>query len=102
LDPKRIFRDRYNQTLTAHSRPAHVLTDLSGGEVITANDYKGIPDQDRKLWRQSRELYETVSRMKKIPLIGTVAFGVMEYLQKIPDFYPRRDLSKTNLQLRSM
>ena len=46
-----------------HSRAAHALKDLSGGEVISANDYRGIPAEDKKLWNESRKLYEVISRM---------------------------------------
>lgn len=85
-----------------HSRAAHALKDLSGGEVISANAYKGIPASDKKLWKQSRELYETISRMRPIPIAGQFLFEALDRWQQIPDFYPRRDLSKPNLQLRSM
>ena len=40
-----------------HSRAAYALRDLSDGEVISANDYPGIPQQDRKWWTDSRKLY---------------------------------------------
>lgn len=85
-----------------HSRAAHALSDLCGGEVISANDYKGIPAKDRKLWRQSRELYETISRLKPLPVVGSLLFKAMDRFQQIPSFYPRRDLSKPNIQLRQM
>ncbi|MFA6132330.1 MAG: hypothetical protein WC702_04730 [Patescibacteria group bacterium] len=85
-----------------HSRAAWPLRDLSGGEVISANEYRGIPTEDKKLWRQSRELYETISRLKPIPLFGKFLFEAMDYLQEIPSFYPRRDLSEPNLQLKQL
>ena len=31
-----------------HSRAAYALKDLSGGEVLSANDYLGIPRSDKK------------------------------------------------------
>jgi hypothetical protein len=85
-----------------HSRAAYALKDLSGGDVISANDYRGIPANDRKLWRESRELYEAISRMKPIPIVGDVFFEVLDRWQEIPKFYPRRDLSASNLQLRQV
>ncbi len=85
-----------------HSRAAYALKDLSAGEVISANDYRGIPAHDRKLWRESRELYEAISRMKPIPVIGDFLFEALDRWQEIPKFYPRRDLSKPNLQLRQI
>jgi len=82
-----------------HERPAHTLrTFASGGKVIIANDYKGIPSRDKKLWDSGREIYEKISRLKKVPVIGSIIFGLMDELQEIPEFYPRRDLSRPSLQ----
>ena len=85
-----------------HSRAAYALKDLSDGEVLSANDYRGIPADDKKLWRESRKLYEAISRMKPIPLVGNFLFEAMDYWQQIPKFYPRRDLSKPNIQLKQI
>ncbi len=85
-----------------HSRAAYALRDLSSGEIITANAYKGIPAADRKVWRNTRHVYEFISRLKPIPFIGSSLFRFMDHVQRIPDFYPRRDLSASNLQLRSI
>ncbi len=85
-----------------HSRAAYALKDLSGGTVLSANDYKGIPDKDRDYWVQSREIYETISRMKPIPVIGSAMFEALDRWQQIAPFYPRRDLSRPNLQLRQI
>ncbi len=86
-----------------HERPANVLRPLaSGGQVIVANDYDGIPDSDRQLWTSGRKLYETISRFKRVPVLGNLVFGILDELQEIPPFYPRRDLSAPNLQLREV
>ena len=85
-----------------HSRAAYALRDLSGGEIVSANDYRGIPASDRRVWRESRRLYEVVSRMKPIPVVGPFLFEALDRWQQIPPFYPRRDLSKPNMQLREM
>ncbi|KKU32979.1 MAG: hypothetical protein UX57_C0010G0020 [Candidatus Uhrbacteria bacterium GW2011_GWE2_46_68] len=85
-----------------HSRAAHALRDLGGGEVISANNYEGIPDEDKERWRKSREAYEKISRLKPLPVVGDMLFGAMDRLQQIPSFYPRRDLSRPNIQLREM
>jgi hypothetical protein len=82
-----------------HERAAFGLEDLAAGGIITANQYPGIPESDKKLWTQSRGIYETISRLQPLPLIGPKIFAAMDYFQQIPDFYPRRDLSKPNLQL---
>lgn len=82
-----------------HERPANVLRSLGGGKVWIANDYAGIPKEDEALWHTSRVWYERISRFRKVPVVGPLAFGVMDDLQRIPSFYPRRDLSRPSLQL---
>ena len=86
-----------------HQRTAYPLKDLAPeGKIIQANDYPGIPQGDRKTWEGARKFYETVSRLKKIPLIGEFAFFIYDQSQKIFSFYPKRDLSKPNLQLKQI
>ncbi len=84
-----------------HERPAHVLSPFShSGEVVIANDYHGIPISDKRIWEGSRTWYERISRFKRIPVIGQLAFYAMDEFQRIPEFYPRRDLSAPSLQTR--
>lgn len=86
-----------------HQRTAYPLKELAPeGKVIQANNYPGIPQEDRKTWEGARKFYETVSRFKKIPLIGEFAFFIYDQSQKIFSFYPKRDLSKPNLQLKQI
>ncbi len=83
-----------------HERPAHSMRQFAvGGKVTIANDYQGIPKLDRRLWEGGRKWYERVSRFKKVPVVGPAVFWVMDEMQEIPEFYPRRDLSRPNLQL---
>jgi len=84
-----------------HQRTAFPLKFLAvGGKVINANDYEGIPQKDREIWGSIRKGYEFVSNFKKVPLIGPIAFALTDRFQKILTFYPRRDLSKPNSQLK--
>ncbi len=86
-----------------HERAAYGLKDLAlGGEYILANSYPGIPAAERARWKQGRELYESISRLKMTPIIGNAIFEIMDKLQEIPLFYPRRDLSQSNLQLKTV
>lgn len=82
-----------------HERAAYGLRDLAAGGIITANAYAGIPDKDKGLWTDSRRIYETISRLKPIPVVGDAMFEVMDRIQRIPNFYPRRDLSKPSMQV---
>lgn len=83
-----------------HQRAAYPLLYLSGGESITINNYKGIPDWEKKYWLTTLNSYEKVSRLKKIPILGAAVFAVMDYFQKVPSLYPYRDLSKPTFQQR--
>jgi len=85
-----------------HQRAAYPLNYFAEGGIISANNYSSIPKRDRNIWHQTRSFYEFISRFKKVPVIGTKAFELYDKLQSIPDFYPRRDLSKANTQLKQM
>lgn len=84
-----------------HQRTTYPLEDLAfKKEIIPANDYQGIPDGDRRIWEGSRKFYEFISRFKRVPLIGEAVFSMYDKLQVILSFYPKRDLSKSNFQLK--
>lgn len=82
-----------------HERAAYGLKEIASGGIITANNYPGIPSKDKKLWASSRRGYEFISRLKPIPFIGDMAFSIMDKIQEIPSFYPRRDLSDSTAQV---
>jgi len=81
-----------------HQRAAYPLLDLGGGEIITINNYPGIPDWEKKYWVNNLKAYERISRFKKIPVLGTIVFQIMDNFQKIQSFYPFRDLSQKTIQ----
>ncbi len=85
-----------------HQRASYPLRFLAKGKVISANSYPGIPESDKGLWVNGRSFYEFISRFKKVPIIGERAFDLFDQLQAIPAFYPKRDLSKPNLQLKEV
>lgn len=85
-----------------HERAAYALRELASPRIITANNYSGIPQADKKLWAEGQKFYESVSRLKRLPLIGNFIFEAFDKLQEIPEFYPRRDLSRPTLQLQQI
>ena len=86
-----------------HQRTAYPLRDLAfKGEIINANDYQGIPEKDRKIWEGTRRFYEFISNFSRIPLVGKTAFSIYDKFQKILGFYPKRDLSKPNFNLKQI
>ena len=70
--------------------------------IISANVYPGIPESDKAKWQETRGVYEWVSRMRSVPVLGDILFGIMDYFQKIEPFYPKRDLSKPTLQVKQI
>ena len=86
-----------------HQRTAYPLRELApGGEVLLANDYPGMPDSDRAIWERTRRFYEFVSNAQRMPLVGGMAFAAFDLLQRILRFYPRRDLSSPDWNVRAI
>lgn len=94
-----------------HQRAVYPLKDIAANPVgwgktkepiITANNYAGIPKSDRAKWEGGRKIYEKISRMKRLPIVGDWIFGIMDYLQRIEPFYPKRDLSKPTAQVKQL
>lgn len=94
-----------------HQRAVYPLKDIAicppgctcgKSHIMTANNYAGIPGSDRRRWEGSRNIYEKISRMKHLPIIGNWIFGLMDRFQRIEPFYPKRDLSKAILQVTQM
>jgi hypothetical protein len=108
----KLFKQAYIVTVDmgyGHQRAVFPLKGIAArpigwkdARIITANNYLGIPEKDKKRWNESRKLYETISRMKHIPIIGDWIFSAMDYFQKIDSFYPERDLSKPTMQVRQI
>ncbi len=86
-----------------HQRTAYALKSLAlDGKIINANDYDGIPVRDRSIWEGMRYFYEFASDSKSIPVVGNAIFSLVDFFQRIADFYPIRDLSSPNFQLKRL
>jgi len=73
------------------------------GTIISANSYPGIRVSDRRIWEQSRNFYEIVSRFKSFPVLGDFAFSVFDKFQEIKEFYPREEsIDGPTLQLKQI
>ncbi len=84
-----------------HQRTAYPLKAITPeNQVINANNYEGISRKDRNIWKLARDFYESLSNFKKVPVVGNAAFAFLEKFQKILNFYPKRDLSKSNISLK--
>jgi len=82
-----------------HQRATYPLKHLAYKGIINANTYKGIPEKDKKNWLGQRRFYEAISRFKNVPIFGDLAFELFDKFQKISNYYPKRDLSKTTIQV---
>ncbi|MCB9802579.1 hypothetical protein H6761_00990 [Candidatus Nomurabacteria bacterium] len=81
-----------------HQRAAYPLLGSSYNGIVNANHYQGISKKEELSWQEGRRWYEIISRFKKVPILGSLAFAIMDNFQKIEPFYPRRDLSKNSSQ----
>ena len=83
-----------------HQRTAFPLRHLApDAKIINANNYKGIPETDKKIWESTRGFYEFISSFKRVPVLGDFCFWLMDRFQKIAEYYPLRDLSRPNLSI---
>lgn len=84
-----------------HQRTAFPLKKIApGNKFINANDYRGIPEKDKKMWERARMFYEFISRFKRVPIVGSIVFSLYDRFQRILNFYPKKDLSKPDFQVR--
>ena len=81
-----------------HQRAAYPLLSWSFEGNINLNDYDGSSEKERAYWLNSSKMYEKISYFKKIPFLGRFVFDIMDYFQRIQDFYPKRSLKKITLQ----
>lgn len=81
-----------------HQRAAYPFAEHAYRGIINANHYQGISKKEQKQWASGRRWYEFISRFKSIPILGEIAFHIMDHFQEIEPLYPKRDLSKPSAQ----
>ncbi len=85
-----------------HQRAAYPLKDIAYERIITANSDKIVTPKEKKRWQRFQLVYEWVSRMKTIPVIGSLLWGVYDRFQSISSYYPYRDLSRPTFAARHL
>ncbi|MBN1255311.1 MAG: hypothetical protein JXA50_08570 [Deltaproteobacteria bacterium] len=85
-----------------HQRAAYALKGLVPDRIITANNDSIVPESDTFLWERARMFYETVSRLKEVPLVGNLVFDLYNRLQHIAPIFPFRDLSRPTYSVRQI
>jgi hypothetical protein len=77
-----------------HQRAAYPFRDIAYEGIITANTGQMVDPAERKRWTTMQNIYEGLSRVNKIPVIGPWLWRAYDRLQSISPHYPFRDLSK--------
>ncbi len=84
-----------------HQRALFPLRDLSPtGKLLIANNYDGISAAEKNLWDEGRAIYERISRLNNVPLIGPTLFGLFDRFQAVPTSPPRGINDHPTLQVR--
>jgi hypothetical protein len=80
-----------------HMRPARALARYLGTEVLHA-DLPPLADaEETARWARVRRMYETISRVSSLPLIGPPLRAALNTATHIPPLHPFRDLSVPTL-----
>jgi hypothetical protein len=77
-----------------HQRAAYPFRDIAYEGIITANTGAMVDPAERKRWMILQSLYEGVSRINKVPVIGPWLWRTYDRFQAISPHYPFSDLSK--------
>jgi hypothetical protein len=77
-----------------HQRAAYPFRDIAYGGIITANTGAMVDPVERKRWTTLQHLYEGVSRVNKVPVIGPWLWRTYDRFQAISPHYPFSDLSE--------
>lgn len=85
-----------------HQRATYPLRNMAHHGVLLFGEDEVCHKKEKRQWTIFRNTYETLSRTSQIPLIGPYLFSLLEKMQNISPYYPRRDQSGPSLQVRSL
>jgi hypothetical protein len=80
-----------------HQRAAYPFRDIAHEGIITANTGAMIDPAERKRWVTLQTLYEGISRVNKVPVIGPWLWRTYDRFQAISPHYPFSDRSKPTI-----
>jgi hypothetical protein len=83
-----------------HQRAVHPLLDLAEGGLITVGKDSASYPEEIKTWNRMQRTYDSLSRIRSIPIIGKPLFGLVDSIQSIAPFYPMTDKSHPTYQVR--
>ena len=85
-----------------HQRATYPLRDIAYEGIQLFGEDEMSNKKEKRLWKIFQNSYETLSRTRQLPLIGPSLFSILEKLQNISPYYPRRDQSRPSLQVKSL
>lgn len=85
-----------------HQRATYPLRDIAYEGIQLFGEEEMSNKKEKRLWKIFQNSYETLSRTRQIPLIGPSLFNILEKLQNISPYYPRRNQSRPSLQVKSL
>jgi hypothetical protein len=77
-----------------HQRAAYPFRDIAHEGIITANTGAMVDDDERKRWMAMQRIYEGLSRVNRVPVIGPWLWRTYDRFQAISPHYPFQNLSK--------
>jgi hypothetical protein len=83
-----------------HQRATYPLASVAEGGIIAVGAEQLCSAEESRMWSRVRNTYEMISRCKSLPLVGAPLFGLMDRLLRIPPYYPVRDLSAPDFQVK--
>jgi hypothetical protein len=85
-----------------HLRAAAPLAAAYGTELLHADRAPLADDREQRHWSNAREMYEAVTRLAAMPLLGPPLRSLLAGITYIPHLHPRRDLSKPSSAARML
>ena len=85
-----------------HQRATYPLKDIAYDGIQLFGENQMSQKKERTLWNIFQSSYETLSRTRQFPLIGPYLYSMLEKLQNITPYYPKRDQSRPSLQVNSL
>lgn len=82
-----------------HQRAVFPLKEIANENIITVGQSEAASKYEKKLWSRITGVYELISRAKKLPVVGSILFNLLDTFLKIPTFYPIRNLSSATFQV---
>ncbi len=83
-----------------HQRATYPLKVIAQDGVQLFGENVVSSPKERKLWGLFQRSYESLSRIRQLPVVGPYLYNILEKLQNISPYYPLRDLSTPSLQLK--